>query len=284
MSEPISTKKSVDDTISAVPGAWRFDAEVSRAFDAHVRKSVPFYDELQRMLVELSDYFVRDQSVIYDLGCSTGATLDLLAAHHAAKENAQFIGVDLSESMVQEAQARVQRPNVRFLHKNVLDVEFSPPANFVVSLYTLQFLTLTERRQLLTDINAGMVEGGALLLAEKTRAENSFFEDMWLELHWDFKRRQGLSPEQILEKANSLRGVLNPLTTEENIDLLFQTGFSRVEVFFKWYNWSGFLALKNDCLRTSQGQGAVSSPALPCRAAGRRGAAATPRASGTPDR
>jgi hypothetical protein len=29
-----------------------------------VRKSVPFYDEVQRMLVELSDYFVRDQSVI----------------------------------------------------------------------------------------------------------------------------------------------------------------------------------------------------------------------------
>lgn len=278
------TRKPVDDTISAVPGAWRFDAEVSRGFEAHVRKSVPFYDELQRMVVELSDYFVRDQSVIYDLGSSTGATLDLLAAHHAAKENAQFIGVDLSESMVQEAQARVKQPNVRFIHKNVMDVEFAPPANFVISLYTLQFLTLTERRQLLRRINAGMIEGGALLMAEKTRAENSFFEDVWLELHWDFKRRQGLTPEQILEKANSLRGVLNPLTTEENLDLLFQTGFSRVEVFFKWYNWTGFLALKNECLMQSQGQGIVSSPAVPYRAAGQTNQVSKLRTSGTPDR
>jgi tRNA (cmo5U34)-methyltransferase len=261
------SKKPVDDTISAVPGAWRFDAEVSRAFDAHVRKSVPFYDELQRMVVELSDYFVRDQSAIYDLGSSTGATLDLLAARHEAKENAQFIGVDLSESMVQEAQARVKRPNVRFLHKNVTEVEFAPPPNFVISLYTLQFLTLTERRQLLTRVNAGLVEGGALLLAEKTRAENTFFEDVWLELHWDFKRRQGLTAEQILEKANSLRGVLNPLTTEENLDLLSQTGFSRVEVFLKWYNWTGFLAVKNECLVRSQPQGGASSP-TPFRRAG----------------
>lgn len=276
------TRKPVDDTISAVPGAWRFDEQVSRAFDAHVRKSVPLYEELQRMVVELSDYFVRDQSVIYDLGSSTGATLDMLAAHHTAKENAQFIGVDLSESMVQEAQKRVQWPNVRFFHKNVLDVEFAPPANFVVSLYTLQFLTLAERRQLLTRVNQGMVEGGALLIAEKTRAEHSSFEDMWLELHWDFKRRQGLTPEQILEKANSLRGVLNPLTTEENIDLLLQTGFSRVEIFLKWYNWTGFLAVKNDCLTQSPGQG-VSAPGVSSRAA-RAAAASSPSPSSRQER
>ncbi len=169
--------------------------------------------------------------------------------------------------MVQEAQARVRRSNVHFLHKNVIDVELSPHANFVVSLYTLQFLMLTERRQLLTRIHAGLVEGGALLLAEKTRAENSCFEDIWLELHWGFKRRQGLTPEQILQMANSLRGVLNLLSTEENVDLLFQAGFSRVEVFFKWYNWTGFLALKNECLRPSHRQGVVSSPALPSRVA-----------------
>src|SRR5680860_105510 len=257
------SRESVDDTISAVPGAWRFDAEVSRSFEAHVRKSVPFYDELQRMLVELSDYYVRDQSVIYDLGSSTGVTLDLLAAHHAAKENAQFIGADLSESMVTEAQARVKWPNVRFIHKNVLDIEFNPPANFIVSLYTLQFLTLAERRRLLKRINVGMVEGGALLLAEKTRAENACFEDVWLELYWDFKRRQGLTPEQILCKANSLRGVLNPLSTGENIDLLSQSGFSRVEVFFQWYNWSGFLAVNNGCYRQPRGNRAVAT--LPSR-------------------
>jgi tRNA (cmo5U34)-methyltransferase len=263
-------RKPVDDTISAVPGTWRFDEEVSQAFDAHVRKSVPFYDELQRMVVELSEYFVRDQSVIYDLGSSTGATLHMLGEAHAAKENAQFIGFDLSESMVQEARKAVKWPNVRFFHKNILDVDFSPPANFVTSLYTLQFLTLAERRELLARINDGLVEGGGLLIVEKTRAETSFFQDIWVELYWDFKRRQGLSAEQILEKANSIRGVLNPLTTEENLDLLYQTGFTRVEVFFKWYNWSGFLAVKNNCL-TEQGQGALPHPSGGGRPASQHG-------------
>lgn len=154
------SRKPVDDTISAVPGAWRFDKEVSQAFDSHVRKSVPLYDELQRMVVEISENFVRDQSVIYDLGSSTGTTLQMLGEAHVAKHNAQFIGFDLSEFMVEEARKNVKFPNVQFFNKNILDVEFTPPANLVTSLYTLQFLTLAERRELLARINHGLVEGG----------------------------------------------------------------------------------------------------------------------------
>jgi tRNA (cmo5U34)-methyltransferase len=244
--------RPVDDTISAVPGEWRFDKNVSQAFDSHVRKSVPFYDEMQRMVIELSEYFVRDQSVVYDLGSSTGTTLELLSSAHAGKEDTQFVGFDLSKFMIKEARKKVNRPNVRFYHKNVLDVDFSPPANFVTSLFTLQFLTLADRRALLARINEGLIEGGGLLIVEKISAEHSVFEDMWTELYWDFKRGQGFTPEQIIEKANSIRGVMKPLTIEENTDLLWQTGYSRVDIFFKWYNWAGILAIKNQIVPPPQ--------------------------------
>ena len=254
VSSHLSKRESrpVGDTISAVPGEWRFDKNVSKAFDAHVRKSVPFYDEIQRMVIEISEYFVRDHCVVYDLGSSTGTTLDLLSSAHAGKEDAQFIGFDLSKFMIKEARKKVDRPNVRFYHKNIMDVEFSPPAHFMTSLFTMQFLTLAERRTLLARIHEGLIEGGGLLIVEKVSAEHSCFEEIWTELYWDFKRRQGFSPEQILEKANSIRGVLKPLTANENIDLLRQTGYSQVEVFFKWYNWAGFLAVKNECVTPSQ--------------------------------
>jgi tRNA (cmo5U34)-methyltransferase len=244
-------RRPVDDMISAVPGEWRFDANVSKAFDSHVRKSVPFYDEIQRMIVELSEYFVRDHSVIYDLGCSTGTTLELLSSAHSGKEDVQFIGIDLSKFMVDEARKKVNRPNVRFYQKSLMDLEFSPPSNLMTSIFTLQFLTLAERRTLLTRINESLIEGGGLLIVEKVSADHGGFEEIWTELYWDFKRRQGFTPEQILEKANSIRGVLKPLTCDENLDLLSQTGYSQVEIFFKWYNWAGFLAVKNQCATSS---------------------------------
>jgi tRNA (cmo5U34)-methyltransferase len=257
--------RKVDETISAIPGKWEFNAEVSAAFDSHVRKSVPFYDELQRMVTELSEYFVRNRSVVYDLGSSTGETLGRLAEKHSEKDDVEFIGFDLSESMVVEARKKLQRPNVNFFHKNILDAEFSATANLVTSLFTLQFLTLSERRELLLRVNQALVEGGGLIIVEKVRAENSFFEDLWIQLYWDFKRRQGLTADQILDKAHSIRGVLNPLSIEENLDLLHKTGFSRVEVFFKWYNWAGFLAVKNHCLAQPHGVYSVRTAAAASR-------------------
>ena len=82
-------------------------------------------------------------------------------------------------------------------------------------------------------------------MAEKIRAENSFLENIWRELHWDFKRNQGLSDDMILQKARSLRGVLFPLTLSQNITLLRQVGFSNIDTFVKWYNFAGIIAFKS---------------------------------------
>ena len=55
--------------------------------------------------------------------------------------------------MIRESRKKVNRPNVRFHHKNIMDVEFSPPVSFMTSLFTMQFVTLAERRTLLRRIN-----------------------------------------------------------------------------------------------------------------------------------
>ena len=81
-------------------------------------------------------------------------------------------------------------------------------------------------------------------MAEKVLAEEGRFDELWLELHWDFKRRAGLTDGQILQKARSIRGILKPLTLTENIKLLRTAGFYSIEVFFKWYNFAGILAIK----------------------------------------
>lgn len=58
----------VDDLITSIPGEWKFDEQVSQHFDTHVRKSVPLYEEVQKAVIEISEWFIRDNSVVYDLG------------------------------------------------------------------------------------------------------------------------------------------------------------------------------------------------------------------------
>jgi len=236
-------KKFVDDLITAVPGEWDFNEEVANSFDSHVRKSIPLYDEIQRVVVEMSEWFVREGSVIYDIGSSTGETASLLFEKHKNKK-IKIIGIEQSQSMIKTARKKCNVSNVEFLHRDVTEISKFSDSDFIISLFTLQFLPLKKRKKLLQKIYRDLSEGGAFVMVEKIRAENSFFEDLWLELYWDFKSDQGLSDDMILQKSRSLRGVLIPLTLAENINLLKTVGFSNIDTFIKWFNFAGIIATK----------------------------------------
>src|SRR5262245_23302166 len=49
-----------------------FGAETAAVFDDMLERSVPYYDEIQRQVAELTVDFAAD-AAIYDLGCSTCA-------------------------------------------------------------------------------------------------------------------------------------------------------------------------------------------------------------------
>jgi tRNA (cmo5U34)-methyltransferase len=132
---------------------------------------------------------------------------------------------------------------VDFLHQDVVQTEFEE-ADLFISLFTMQFLSMPERMQVLRRVYQCLRSGGALIMAEKVLAEEGRFNDMWVELYWDFKKGQGLTDDQILQKARSIRGVLRPITLTEHISMLKMIGFNSIDVFFKWYNFAGILAVK----------------------------------------
>ncbi len=51
--------------------------------------------------------------------------------------------------------------------------------------------------------------------------------------------------EEILKKREALENVLIPYRFDENFELFRRNGFTTVETFFQWYNFAGFLCVKN---------------------------------------
>ena len=57
------------------PSDFKFNRQVAVVFDDMVNRSVPFYEEIQRMVAEIAaDHYIEGTNV-YDLGCSTGTTM-----------------------------------------------------------------------------------------------------------------------------------------------------------------------------------------------------------------
>lgn len=232
-------------TVGMTAGRWTFeDQELAEVFDYYVRKHVPFYDEIHRMVAEISDWFVRDGGTVYDLGTSTGECVLRIHKRHLAR-NIRFVAVDSSREMLEKAKVKLAAVrNVDFVLANLNESFQFKESDLVTAILILQFLDQSSRPRLLREIYNGLKNGGALLIVEKLLAKTSRFETMWTELHHDSKRRVGVSEHEIAAKAASIRGVMTPLSLAENVQLIRQAGFQDVDVFFKWYNWIGLIAVK----------------------------------------
>lgn len=225
---------------------FKFGANVAGVFDDMVGRSVPFYGEIQRMVAELAATYAKEGTDVYDLGCSTGTTL--IGMDSLVNRDVQFIGVDDSMEMLDKCRAKLT------------ELKFSRPcelrcvdlnkgikiqnASVVVLCLTLQFVRPLHRERLLKNIYEGLNHGGVLIMVEKILAEESHFNRDFIEYYYDFKRRNHYSELEISQKREALENVLVPYKLSENITLLRDKGFSHCEVFFKWYNFAGLVAVK----------------------------------------
>lgn len=225
---------------------FKFSSKVAGVFDDMVNRSVPYYEEMQRMLAELAADHATPGSKIYDLGCSTGNTM--IHMNEKVDETIPFIGVDDSQDMLDKCRNKLlqfdmKRPFdlvVADLNKDV-QVE---NASVVVLCLTLQFVRPINRERLIKQIYQGLNRDGALIVIEKILAEDSRFNRDFIKYYYDMKRRHHYSEMEIAQKREALENVLIPYKLSENITLLRDAGFEHCEVFFKWYNFAGFIAKK----------------------------------------
>ncbi len=238
-----SSPELVGDSIESTNAGWSFGGSTSEHFEEHVRRSVPLYDVGHQLVAAISDFFLADGSVCYDLGCGTGELLANLGVRHREKR-VQFVGIDAEADMIRLAKERCHSLDNTDIHcENAIDVELTD-CDLVVAYYTMQFVRPKHRQQLFNRIYEALNWGGGFLLFEKVRSPDARFQDMMSALYTDFKLSQGFSGNEIVAKSRSLKGVLEPLCTEGNLGLLQRAGFVDITTVMRYVCFEGFLAIK----------------------------------------
>ena len=249
--EKLKTKTKfsvVGDGILAESSFWTFDNDTPKKFNNHAKRSIPFYEEGHSLIAQISDFFVHSNSVCYELGAATAVLLRKLAERHKNKQDVRWIGLDREPAMIKQAKAELK--NLKNGKKNIElivdDINLHPyePSDFIVSYYTIQFVPPRLRQKLINRIYETLNWGGAFVLFEKIRGPDARFQDLMSAIYTDFKISQGYNSEEILGKARSLKGVLEPFSTQGNLDLLKRAGFVDCAIMFKYNCFEGFLCIK----------------------------------------
>jgi tRNA (cmo5U34)-methyltransferase len=227
-------------------GDFNFGEKTAEVFDDMLERSVPLYRELQRMIGELASEFAADGSTVYDLGCSTGITLGTLIS--AINKNVKFVGVDYSQAMLDRCGENLARLNdLRQYELVCCDLNkgfILDNASVVVLNLTLQFIRPLYRDFLIGNIYRGLNKNGCIILVEKVLGNDSMFNRIFIKFYYDLKKRNEYSEMEIAQKREALENVLIPYRLDENIDLLKNNDFSYIDIFYKWYNFCGIVAVK----------------------------------------
>ena len=223
---------------------WQFNHAVSSIFDEHVRRSVPLYDELHSMVLELSENYVKENSIVCDLGTGTGELLSNFYTKYN-RYNINLVGIDTSEAMLQKARQKCKgMSRIVFIEADLAAYKL-PRCEFASAIYTMQFIDKSLRARVFRNVYNALEAGGAFVIAEKTLCVNSGMDISFLKALENLKRKNGISDEEIDAKRESLRTAMFPITLNDNLLHLRQAGFNTIEQFFQWFNFTGLIAVKD---------------------------------------
>tara|TARA_Y100000741_G_C18105323_1_gene498570 strand:- start:38 stop:748 length:711 start_codon:yes stop_codon:yes gene_type:complete len=231
---------NVDKKITTKKAGWEFNKSVAKNFNSHVIKSVPFYEISHDLVEKFSDFFIKNNSNVYDIGCSTGLLAQKVYNSHKEK-NINLTAIDYSKHMIDEI--KVKKSKVKFINSNIETFKFKK-SDFVYSLYTMQFINPAVRQKIFDKIYKSLNWGGGFVIFEKIRGADARFQEMLTFLYYDFKSNNGFNSDEILSKERSLRGKLDPYTYNENIKFLKRAGFKDIMPISQYLCFVGFLAIK----------------------------------------
>ncbi|MDC1047416.1 methyltransferase domain-containing protein [Alphaproteobacteria bacterium] len=229
----ITTKKS----------GWKFDKNVTNNFVEHIKQSIPGYEEGHEIVCNLSDFFNIENSTCYELGSSTGELTKKLSNHNKNKK-VKFVGIESENPMIKKAKSHCKsNKNVFFKKGDVTSFNFKSTP-LIISYYTIQFIKPKHRQKLIDKIYNNLEWGGGFIWFEKVRGNDARFQDILTNLYNNFKLNNGFSHEEILNKTESLKSVLEPFSTQGNIDLLKRAGFKDIMPIYRNLCFEALVCIK----------------------------------------
>ncbi|MAI41899.1 MAG: carboxy-S-adenosyl-L-methionine synthase CmoA [Gammaproteobacteria bacterium] len=224
---------------------FEFSTQVANVFPDMLQRSIPGYSFTLDLIELISRQFAKPNTNVYDLGCSLGATIEQI--YKCLPKTCQIIGVENSSAMVKQCKTNIEpvnrQSNIVIRHEDLRDTKIEN-ASVVVMNLTLQFIPVKDRDSVLKKIANGLIEGGVLILCEKVNFDDAYEQSMLNNLYVEFKRAQGYSELEIVQKRAALENVLIPDTISELKKRAKRSGFTKAQLISQCLNFVGLIAVK----------------------------------------
>jgi tRNA (cmo5U34)-methyltransferase len=222
---------------------FEFDESVASVFDDMLNRSIPFYKEVLDLCVKLVIKNSKNGDGVFDIGCSTASTL--LEIYKQSPHKLRLVGIDNSTAMVDRARKKADffGADIELVCGDALECNL-PKSNIFISNYTLQFIRPIKREEFVEKVFLSLKDDGVFIFSEKIICEDKKLSYDLVDIYYDFKKSQGYSEYEIMQKREALENVLVPYSDNENKLMIKKAGFKECETIFRWANFATYIAFK----------------------------------------
>ena len=210
-----------------------------KEFDLHISNSIRGYDSLLSDIFNISNYFIKDDSNVLDIGSSTGK---LLRSFYNENNLPNYIGIEPDKNFY--AKSKLYTDNIRYENTTLNDFDWDGDQfDFITMIFTLQFINPNHKKESLELIYDMLKEHGCFIITEKIYFKNSKIHNIMNSIFYQNKLEK-FSALEILEKEHSLRKMMTNSTTSELISMLKSVGFKHIEQIWQNFMFVGYMVIK----------------------------------------
>lgn len=218
-----------------------FNSEAT-VFDAGVLKSVPHYQEMIGVLVDLLP-FPRGKKVdLMDIGSGTG---NIAYNLKTAYPNSRLVCLDLAPKMLEISKEKLAKfKGVEFVQADAASYVFDRQYDAIVSSLTLHHLESdADKHAFHKKAFKALKKGGLFINADIIIAPEKKMQETYLRKWKEFILRSS-SAEYVADRYKKYKAEDRPAILLHEIDSLRRVGFKAVEVFWKYYNFAVYGGVK----------------------------------------
>lgn len=213
-----------------------FESE-SADFDNLIVKLIPYYEQMIAALVDSIEFGFTDTFRVIDLGCGTGTVAKAIADRFP---NAEILCLDISPKMIELATRKLcTYKNISYIVGDFCTTSFETPFDVVVSSLALHHIESDgEKREFYTSIYNSLAPSGQFFNADVVLASSAFHQTINI-YKWVEYMSKSVSMDEIQNKwLVAHKNEDRPSVLIDQLKWLEQIGFTSIDVFWKYYNFS----------------------------------------------
>ncbi len=213
----------------------------SNEYDRKIKQTLPYYNEFYEQVIELVKVFHNSAITWLDIGCGTGK-MGSIALENIELEKLVFC--DSSDEMIRIAKERFQRFNTEFSVCDIQNLEYTDEFDVITAIQVNHYLQMEERKIALQKCYKALKENGLFISFENFSPFTDVGKIVYLEKWKRYQIEQGKSFEESTKHIERYGKDYFPITLEEQLTLMRNSGFRAVEILWLSNMQVGFWGMK----------------------------------------